>query len=108
MYLGEIVEHGSTETVFSEQYHPYTEALLSSVPGQSEVGLEDRIVLEGDVPDPSNVPSGCRFHPRCPRKIGEVCEQESPESYANDDGAIACHLMNEEYQDDIDWAESSL
>jgi len=108
MYLGEIVEHGSTETVFSEQYHPYTEALLSSVPGQSEAGLEDRIVLEGDVPDPSNVPSGCRFHPRCPRKIGEVCEQKSPESYANGDGAIACHLMDEEYDDDIDWAESSL
>lgn len=108
MYLGEIVEHGSTETVFSEQYHPYTEALLSSVPGQSETGLADRIVLEGDVPDPSNVPSGCRFHPRCPRKIGEVCETQSPESYENGDGAIACHLMDEEYEDDIDWAESSL
>ncbi|GAB7094587.1 hypothetical protein JCM30237_17400 [Halolamina litorea] len=103
MYLGEIAEHGSTETVFSDPYHPYTEALLSSVPGRTETGLADRIVLEGDVPDPSNVPSGCRFHPRCPRKIGEVCETRTPEAHENGDGAIACHLMEEEYADEVDW-----
>jgi len=103
MYLGEIAEHGSTGTVFSDPYHPYTEALLSSVPGRSEAGLSERIILEGDVPDPSNVPSGCRFHPRCPRKIGEVCETQVPEAHENGDGTIACHLMDEEHTDKVDW-----
>jgi peptide/nickel transport system ATP-binding protein len=107
MYLGEIVEHGGTETVFDPPYHPYTEALLSSVPGRGETGLEDRIVLEGDVPDPSNVPDGCRFHPRCPHKIGEVCEREAPEVHDSGDGAVSCHLMREEYADEATWDRNS-
>lgn len=100
MYLGEIVEYGSAEEVFSPPYHPYTESLLSAVPSNNT--NQDRIILEGDVPDPSNIPSGCRFHPRCPRKIGEVCEVEEPMDYG-DDHQINCHLLRDEYGDEVDW-----
>ncbi len=104
MYLGELVETGTTEEVFVPPYNPYTEALLSAIPGR--VDAADRVVLEGDVPDPSNVPSGCRFHPRCPHKIGDVCEQEEPAVYETSDGhGIKCHLLREEYRDRVDWEE---
>ncbi len=101
MYLGEIVEHGSVGDVFDPPYHPYTESLLSAIPGLA--GEDDRITLEGDVPDPSNVPSGCRFHPRCPRKIGDVCEDEVPADHGDGDHTIGCHLVREEYNDRVDW-----
>jgi len=104
MYLGELVETGTTGEVFAPPYNPYTEALLSAIPGRADA--DDRIVLEGDVPDPSNVPSGCRFHPRCPHKIGDVCEQEEPAVHEPSDGhGIKCHLLREEYRDRVDWEE---
>ncbi|PSQ07169.1 glutathione ABC transporter ATP-binding protein [Halobacteriales archaeon QS_6_71_20] len=104
MYLGELVERGTTAEVFDPPFNPYTEALLSAIPGRVET--EDRIVLEGDVPDPSNVPSGCRFHPRCPHKIGDVCETEKPAVHDPGDGhGIKCHLLREEYRDRVDWEE---
>ncbi|WP_373189102.1 dipeptide ABC transporter ATP-binding protein [Halolamina sp.] len=102
MYLGELVETGTTEEVFGPPFNPYTEALLSAIPGRADA--DDRIILEGDVPDPSNVPSGCRFHPRCPHKIGDVCEEEVPEVHEPTDGhGIKCHLLREEYRDRVDW-----
>jgi peptide/nickel transport system ATP-binding protein len=63
MYLGRIVEVGSTEEVLSKPRHPYTQALLSVVP---EIEQIEPIVLVGETPDPARIPSGCRFHPRCP------------------------------------------
>jgi oligopeptide/dipeptide ABC transporter ATP-binding protein len=67
MYLGRIVEQGPTEDVLAAPRHPYTRALLSVVP---EVGHRERQVLAGEPPDPTRVPAGCRFHPRCPALAG--------------------------------------
>lgn len=91
MYLGEIAEVAPTEVLFNRPKHPYTKALLSSVPTMD--GLqEDRIQLEGDVPSPENPPSGCRYHTRCQEYIGPVCEDESPELKLVDAAQVcACH-----------------
>jgi peptide/nickel transport system ATP-binding protein len=69
MYLGEIVEVGTTEELFESPQHPYTEALLASIPDPDPRQRGDAVELTGDVPDPSSPPSGCSFHPRCPRVI---------------------------------------
>ena len=106
MYLGEIVETGSIAEVFEPPFHPYTEALLSAVPGQTDD--DSRIILEGDVPDPSNIPSGCRFHPRCPHKIGDVCHETVPDEHGEDGHTISCHLLADEYEDEISWKDSPL
>ncbi len=77
MYLGRIMEMAETDELFEKGRHPYTEALLSAVP---EVGSERkrRIILEGDVPSPMNVPKGCPFSSRCHRKKGPICSRETP------------------------------
>ncbi|MFB6146659.1 MAG: oligopeptide/dipeptide ABC transporter ATP-binding protein, partial [Halobacteriaceae archaeon] len=69
MYLGEIVEMGPTEEVFTPPYHPYTEALLSAIPEPDPLWEGERITLQGSAPSPIQPPSGCRFHTRCPRVI---------------------------------------
>ncbi|ELZ69198.1 peptide ABC transporter ATP-binding protein [Haloferax prahovense DSM 18310] len=98
MYLGKIAEFGSIEQVFSPPFHPYTESLLSAVPHANPDRETDRILLEGSVPSPINPPSGCPFQTRCPKKIGDVCEQELPEleSVGGADHYISCHLSEEE------------
>ncbi len=97
MYLGRIVEQGSTEAVFSPPYHPYTEALLSAVPVADTRVAKTRIILEGEIPSALNPPSGCPFHTRCHRKLGPVCEREEPPEHEFADGhRIACHLPAEE------------
>jgi peptide/nickel transport system ATP-binding protein len=67
MYLGRVVEQGDTEEVLYHAKHPYTRALLSVVP---EVERVEAVVLSGETPDPTRVPAGCRFHPRCPALLG--------------------------------------
>lgn len=79
MYLGEIVEKGTVEQIYEPPYHPYTEALLSSVPVQYPDDEKSRIILKGTPPSPTDPPSGCSFHTRCPRVI-------QPESYEFDQG----------------------
>jgi oligopeptide/dipeptide ABC transporter ATP-binding protein len=78
MYAGRIVEIAPTEALFTTPRHPYTEALLSAVPVPDPRQRARRIVLEGEVADPSNPPSGCHFHPRC-RYATERCRTETPQ-----------------------------
>ena len=92
MYLGKIVELASTEEIFNNPRHPYTEALMSAVPVSNPEYRTKRILLPGDVPSPVNPPPGCRFHPRC-RYSNEVCRTEIP--VYRDVGElhfVSCHL----------------
>ncbi len=99
MYLGNIVEQGTTDEVFSPPYHPYTEALLSAVPIADTSIEKKRIILEGNLPSVTNPPSGCPFNTRCPRKIGAICETEVPPVYEPSPGhQIACHLAVEDFE----------
>jgi peptide/nickel transport system ATP-binding protein len=77
MYVGRIVETAPTEQLFATPKHPYTEALLSAVPIPDPRLRADRIVLQGEVADPANAPSGCHFHPRC-RYAQDVCREKTP------------------------------
>ncbi len=99
MYLGHVVEIGSTDAVFQPPYHPYTEALLSAVPIADTSVVKKRIVLEGDIPSAMNPPSGCPFQTRCPRKHqvpGDFCEREVPPMRGFEGGhEIKCHLSDE-------------
>lgn len=97
MYLGHILEYADSVELNRKPAHPYTEALLSAVP-IPVVGRESkRIVLEGDVPSPIHKPSGCPFHNRCPKYIGEICEQKVPEFTDLGNGHfVACHLYQGE------------
>ena len=99
MYLGRIVELAPTASLFENPRNPYTKALLSAaLPSHPDIEREE-IVLEGEVPSPINPPSGCRFHTRCPLKVGEVCEKKVPELLPlADDPAhrVACHRFTEE------------
>jgi oligopeptide/dipeptide ABC transporter ATP-binding protein len=95
MYAGRIVEIAPTEALFSSPRHPYTEALLSAVPVPDPRRRANRIVLEGDVADPSDPPPGCPFHPRC-RYAVERCRQEAPELEESIGGRFArCHRKDE-------------
>src|SRR6056297_262828 len=92
MYLGWIMENADTHTLFTNPKHPYTKALLDSIPRLEPEGPK-RKVLHGEVPSPINPPRGCRFHPRCPQKIGKICEESEPPSVKTSDGSVVkCHL----------------
>jgi len=100
MYLGEIVEFGDTEDVYNTPSHPYTEALISAIPSPDPTQKGSEIRLEGDVPSARDIPSGCRFHTRCPRKIGAVCEQQEPPWVNAGDGHfIRCHIPIDELRE---------
>jgi peptide/nickel transport system ATP-binding protein len=93
MYLGRVMESGPVASVFAPPYHPYTEALLSAVPVPDPTIEHKRIRLKGEIPSPMNVPKGCRFASRCPRKLGPVCDEEPPPLREAADGhVIACHI----------------
>ena len=99
MYLGYIVEQGSTDQIFEPPYHPYTEALLSAIPIADPSYTKRRVVLEGDIPSATNPPPGCPFQTRCPRKSqvpGDLCETQLPPLRdMAADHQIRCHLAQE-------------
>jgi peptide/nickel transport system ATP-binding protein len=107
LYLGRIMEIGPAETVFSGPQHPYTEALLSAVP-TLEDSAKERIRLEGEIPSAADPPSGCVFHTRCPRYIGDICKTTEPPLNQADAGhVIKCHIPVDELRR-LQGTESSL
>jgi peptide/nickel transport system ATP-binding protein len=93
VYLGQVIEIGPAESIFSPPHHPYTEALFSAIPLIDPGVSLERIRLVGSVPSAIDVPSGCRFHTRCPRKTGRICETEEPVwQDAGDKHLIRCHI----------------
>ncbi|MEM7029587.1 MAG: dipeptide ABC transporter ATP-binding protein [Chloroflexota bacterium] len=95
MYVGKIVEIAETKSLFDAPKHPYTEALLSAVPIPDPRLRSERIILEGDVADPANPPSGCYFHPRCPYVV-DRCKTETPELTEIEPGRyVSCHRAQE-------------
>ncbi|MER1987322.1 MAG: ABC transporter ATP-binding protein [Solibacillus sp.] len=98
MYLGEIVEVTDSQTLFTNPLHPYAKALISAVPIPNPTIEPNRIILSGEVPSPSNPPSGCKFHTRCPFAM-DLCKKEKPELMDITEGhAVSCHLYKEESQ----------
>ena len=97
MYLGQLFEVGYGSDLFTPPYHPYTEALVSAIPVADPSRSTQAIRLSEDVPSPRHLPTGCRFHTRCPRKIGRICEEEEP-PWRDDSDAhyIRCHIPLEE------------
>lgn len=96
MYLGQIVEKGSKQQIFTNPLHPYTEALLSAAPSFDPTVRQNRkrIILKGDIPSPANPPKGCRFHTRCPY-AKDLCREQVPEYLEINDGHFAmCHKIN--------------
>jgi oligopeptide/dipeptide ABC transporter ATP-binding protein len=90
MYLGEIVELATSEEIYKHPLHPYTHALLSSIPSMDPEKKRKRILLQGDVPSPINPPEGCRFHPRCPL-ASEACCIGTPPLVQIDGHQVRCH-----------------
>ncbi len=106
MYVGKIVEIAPTKDIFNEPLHPYTELLLESIPHPDPtMRKRERRIITGEVPSAVNPPSGCRFHPRCPRFIPGVCDKMEPPLVEVKPGHfVACHLYK---KGDGEWTESS-
>ena len=94
MYLGVIFELAKTDQLFANPKHPYTLSLISSIP-QPEYGSQrKRVILEGDIPNPINPPSGCRLHPRCKKAI-DICREAAPPLREVENGhLVACHVTS--------------
>jgi peptide/nickel transport system ATP-binding protein len=93
MYLGELFEVGYGSDLFRPPYHPYTEALVAAIPRLDPRAETPRARLSDDLPNPRHMPSGCRFHTRCPHKLGAICEQTAPPWRDDGDGHwIRCHI----------------
>ena len=100
MYLGKIMEISDAEALYKKPVHPYTQALLSAIPVADIDHQKERILLEGDVPSPINVPSGCRFHTRC-QHCQQICKEKEPElkTYIEDgkEHMVACHFSDKAF-----------
>lgn len=91
MYLGKLVELSETDNIFDSPAHPYTAALLSTVPEADPLLRKERIVLKGEVPSPANPPSGCRFRTRCPLATSRCASEAPPFAEVRDNHYVACH-----------------
>lgn len=101
MYLGNVMELGDTEDIFTHPLHPYTEALFSAVPIPDPDLKMNRIILNGDIPSPANPPKGCKFHTRC-AKCMNVCKFKEPAYIEHEPHHfVACHLFNKEIMDNL-------
>ena len=101
MYLGKVMEISDAETLYKKPVHPYTQALLSAIPVADIDHQKERILLEGDVPSPINVPSGCRFHTRC-QHCQQICKEKEPElkTYIENgkEHMVACHFSDKYFE----------
>jgi oligopeptide/dipeptide ABC transporter ATP-binding protein len=96
MYLGKVVEQTTVDAAFHDPQHPYTRALLRSIPRMTETNQRRLDVIKGRVPDPSVVPSGCAFHPRCPEVVPGLCDVHTPEVISLDGGQkVRCLLYDD-------------
>jgi len=96
MYMGRIVERASVKTLFSSPKHPYTRALLRSIPRVDRDSSDPLEVLSGTLPEPFARPGGCSFHPRCPERLTGICDQVVPGVQRMDDGSeVSCYLYGE-------------
>lgn len=94
MYLGKVVDLADNDEFYEKHLHPYAKALLSAVPFAGTVGKKERVIIEGDMPDPFHPPSGCVFHPRCPFRM-DICKKNEPLLEDKGGGhSAACHLKN--------------
>lgn len=92
MFLGKIVEAGTTKEIFEKPKHPYTKFLISALPlPDPHLRERERIIIEGDIPSPINPPSGCRFHTRCPYRRG-ICKRVEPVLFYEKNHRVACHF----------------
>jgi len=94
MYLGNIIEEGTTKTVFEHPRHPYTKALLGAIPYPRATQPQSAPPLIGDIPSPVDLPVGCRFHTRCPVKVANLCDRLAPEHHHQMSGWASCHLLD--------------
>ena len=95
MYLGGLVEKGSTEDIFRNPLHPYTKALFSAIPMPDPDIKIKRTILEGDIPSPANPPQGCKFHTRC-KECMAICKEQAPEAKDMGNGhVVKCHLYDD-------------
>ena len=92
MYLGKMVELADKREIFDNPLHPYTKALLSAIPSTNEEKKRERVILKGDVPSPINVPSGCRFHTRCPIATDKCKSEEPTFNEVSENHFVACHF----------------
>jgi len=94
MYLGQLVEEAQVDRLFQEPLHPYTKALMSSIPRSKPNVKRERIILEGDIPSPIHLPQGCFFHPRCPF-VKKECKESTPVKVKiNSEHWVSCHIYN--------------
>lgn len=108
MYLGKIVEVSYSEDLYAKPLHPYTQALLSAVPVPDPDFEKKEILLEGDIPNPADPPTGCTFHTRCSHKM-DICTVAIPQLQEMEEGhSVACHLYGEISGNDIKKMEGSL